>query len=107
MLRRSGSMGPTSQFLVGGPKRTNSLESTVDARDDIRRNPGLFWVGSRVEPMLHGEERQFEAVRNAQLVEDVREVVLHGLDADGIFLRDVGVRVAADDRRYDLQLARR
>ena len=57
--------------------------------------------------MVKGEERQLEAARHAHFAEDVGQVPLHGIFAERELLRDLFVRVAGDDRRDDLLLARR
>src|SRR5204862_6607326 len=52
-------------------------------------------------------ERELEAVRDAELVENVRNVVLDGVFADGELTRDVLVGQSAYDGGDDLLLARR
>jgi len=48
-----------------------------------------------------GEEGEFEAGGDAGLVEDVGEVALHGLLADGELLGDVAVAASLDDAGDD------
>ena len=52
-----------------------------------------------------GEEREFETRADAGLVEDVRQVTLHGLFADRELLGDVLVGAAFDDAGDDFELA--
>ena len=56
--------------------------------------------------MVDGEESELEAGGNAQLVENIGEVALDGLLADGEFLRDVPIVVAGDDGGDDFEFAR-
>ena len=53
------------------------------------------------------EQRQFQASRDAGLVEDVRQVALHRLFADGELLGDVLVAAAFNDAGDHFELARR
>src|SRR6185436_12479775 len=62
--------------------------------------------GFSLEAMLNGEESELETIRHADLVEDVREVVLDRLDADRELLRNLGVRIATGDGQHDFQLTR-
>ena len=55
--------------------------------------------------MVDREEGKLQPVRHPDLVEDIRQVVLDGLDADRKLLRDVAVRIAADDGGHNLEFA--
>ena len=57
--------------------------------------------------MLRGEQRQLQAAGHAELLEDVRQVVLDRLLADGERLGDLLVPRRFDDERDDLELALR
>src|ERR1041385_345381 len=54
-----------------------------------------------------GVEGELEAIADADLAVDLREVRLHGLLADPEVPRDLGVPEALADVAYDLFLARR
>src|SRR5262245_23453613 len=56
------------------------------------------------QAMVDGEECQLEAVRGPHLVEDVAQVVLHRLLAQGELLGDLLVAEAGHHGRRDLQL---
>ena len=60
----------------------------------------------RDELMGDGEESQFEPGGDAGFVEDIREVPLDGLFADGELLGDVLVAAAFDDAGDDFEFAR-
>src|SRR3970040_105629 len=66
----------------------------------------LFRAGSE-QAVLKSVEGQFQAVGDAELVEDGRQVVLDGLFADEQLLRDVPVLVALHYQFDDFHLARR
>src|SRR5687767_7304502 len=55
---------------------------------------------------MQSEQRQFEAIRYAKLVEDVRQVVFDGLLADREPAGDVAVRVPGQNDADDLELSR-
>ena len=57
------------------------------------------------EPMVDGVEGQLEPVRNAELIENVMEVVFDGLFADEELFPDFLVPVALSDQLDDFLLA--
>ena len=59
----------------------------------------------RDELMCDGEEGQFEAGGDAGLVEDVRQVALHGFFAQVELLGDVAVAATFNDAADDFELA--
>src|SRR6187551_3093651 len=59
------------------------------------------------ETGLVGEDDRLDAVAQAELLEDVRDVRLHRRVADEELLADLGVRKAVRDQAKDLLLARR
>src|SRR5262245_59276949 len=73
--------------------RTYTEVRRTDALHDDRRRttPILFLGRGSFETVVHREEREFQAVCDAKLVEDVREMVLDRLHADCILLRDFAV----------------
>src|SRR2546425_10741035 len=56
---------------------------------------------------MRRKQRQLDAVGSSKLVEDVSDVPLDGALADGELPRNLLVRVAAQDRPHDVQLAPR
>src|SRR5207249_5213658 len=61
----------------------------------------------RGEIVMQREKRELEAIGDAELVEDVREVVFDRLLADRHLCRDVAVGIAAENHADDLELPRR
>src|SRR5262249_12891591 len=59
------------------------------------------------ETMVGGEQRELDAARGADLVEDVHQMPLDGVLADGKAASDFLVRVAVDDRADDVLFASR
>ena len=57
-------------------------------------------------PGLVGEHDRLDAVAEVELLEDVRDVRLHGRLADEELLPDLGVGEAVGDQAQDLELAR-
>ena len=55
--------------------------------------------------MIHGKQRQFEACRNSQLVEDVAEVMFHRIFADLEVFGDFLVGKAGHDGGNDFEFA--
>ena len=55
---------------------------------------------------MDGEERELEAIRHAELVKNIREVVLDRFHADRKLRGDIVVRVSRHDGRHHLDLAR-
>ena len=60
--------------------------------------------GRTVQPVVDRKERQLQAVRHTDFVEDVRQVMLDGLLADRELLRDLLVLIRVNDCRHDLPL---
>src|SRR6516162_2778819 len=75
--------------------------------DPALENRPKVLCGGADELMVDGEQRQFQPVRNANLIEDVPEMVFHGLLADGELPRNFAVRKTGHNRRYHIQFARR
>ena len=82
--------------VLGGKKvALNRGESGLPGQE-----AGLVIFG---ESVIDGEERQLQAVGDAQLIEDVSEVVLNSLLADVKFLGNILVRIPGHDRRYNFK----
>src|SRR6202012_1263738 len=73
--------------------RSNHRYSKVICRSTGERSGSL--IG---EAMIDGEQRQFKAIGNAELVEDIADMVLDGLFADGTALGDIGIGVSGYDQ---------
>src|ERR1700735_464462 len=57
------------------------------------------------QPVVNRVERQFQAIRNAQLVENIVQVVLHRLLADEQFLADLAIAETLRHQLYDFFFA--
>src|SRR6201996_7687574 len=57
--------------------------------------------------MVKSKERQFEASRHSNLIENMGQVPLHGFLADGETPGDFAVSATLGDQRDDLQFSRR
>src|SRR6266478_449560 len=69
---------------TAGPRVSGGFTGRACARDRyLRRRITASLRDAIEESMLHGEQRQLDAARDAQLVEYPGEVVLHGLFAEG------------------------
>ena len=81
----------------------------LERQDCLRRDYlcGRVVVRGQMQALVDGVERQFQAVGNAQLVEDVVQMVLHRLLADEHLLGHFLVLVALRHQRDDFALARR
>ncbi len=98
---------------AGESSRPRAYHQQVDYRSigSITHTFILLKVGELAvehhQLMRNRKQRQLQPRRYAGLVEDVREVPLHGLFADGELLGDVLVAAAFDDAGHDLKLPRR
>src|SRR5690349_13312250 len=99
MALKGKGMGPWKEGL----RREVSGPSTSPVHTGGYYLCSKAWIDQGV---IHGEEGQFKAGGNSQLIENIREVMLHGLLADGEPLRDVAVTIAGNNGRNNFQLAR-
>src|SRR5262245_35359901 len=91
---------------------SESSGSTLASADADQHNKGsLGPVDERTrsraleQPSLHRLHGGLHPVLDLELGEDVRDVVLHGLDADEELLRDLGVLLALRQQAQDFRLA--
>src|SRR5580698_6306041 len=63
-------------------------------------------LARQMQALVNGVERQLQAVGNAELVENVVQMILHRLFADEHFLGHFLVLISLRDQRNDLALAR-
>ena len=89
----------------------NQPEDPAQQVEGVRSSPGIgsesarTRLASRVQVVVDGVERQFQPVGNAQLVEDVVQVVLHRLLADEHLLGHFLVLESLRHQGHDFPLA--
>src|SRR5947209_13671185 len=79
--------------------RKNSILLQYRSRSPRARS--CLPLGCQVQPFMDGVQRQFQAIGDAQFVEDVVEVVLDGLLADEHLLRHFFILVSLGHQLHD------
>ena len=97
-------VGPTGRQAGGPYPGGGGRAGSAHVKTRVRALP---LIERGVEPVLDRKERQLDAIRYAQPVEHLRQVIFDRLRADGELRRNVVVRRPGDNSRHDLQLTRR
>ena len=72
---------------------------------ELSRDIGKDYRSTRCKSLVNRVQRKFQTVRNAELVEDVVQMVLNRLLADEHLLRHFAILVALRHQAHDLALA--
>src|SRR6516162_3400827 len=91
-----------TEALAARRSPTHSKVASGAPADSLAGTPGSS--GRRQEIVVECKERQFQAIPNTQLIEDVRQVTLDGLFADAEGGGNVLVCAALGDESDDFQL---
>ena len=64
-----------------------------------------FYLISRDEAVINRKQSQLEAIGNADLIENISDVMLDGLFADGELLGNIAIRKTRHDGAHNIQFA--
>src|SRR5215471_11785147 len=96
---------PTRRNSTGNFK-ANRISTGVIMLPALREGNRPKVLLRRDQLMIDGKQRQFQTVRNPDLVENIPKMMLHRLFTDRELSRNFAVGKTGDDRSDNLQLSR-